>query len=217
MPRLLTMPCAVPRSHNPAAVPPTMMPKLPSTAPTIHHAIERPPTRNPTEKRMGEAWIPNEIPGMGSVATSDGIMPSTSRRIAQSPANAIDPKSLRPVDPPAVLASKVSAAAVPMGYSKSESSTNRLRMSAVHTRPNSVPASATASISCQDTSSAKPRIQIPGMVNARPPATMEPADMMTCVIFASLRLVWPSARKSTRAVIDVKMVGHGNAPILSAV
>ena len=58
---------------------------------------------------------------------------------------------------------------------------------------------------------------MPGTVNAMPPATMEPADMMTCVIFASFRLVRPIARSSTSAVMDVKMVGHGSAPILRAV
>ena len=55
---------------------------------------------------------------------------------------------------------------------------------------------------------------MPGMVKAKPPATMEPADMMTCVIFASLRLVLPTARNSTSAVMEVKMVGHGREPIL---
>ena len=41
--------------------------------------------------------------------------------------------------------------------------------------------------------------------------------MMTCVIFASLRDVLPTARSSTSAVMDVKMVGHGREPILRAV
>ena len=41
--------------------------------------------------------------------------------------------------------------------------------------------------------------------------------MMTCVIFASFRLVRPTARNSTSAVMDVKIVGHGSDPILSAV
>ena len=58
---------------------------------------------------------------------------------------------------------------------------------------------------------------MPGMVKARPPATIEPADMMICVTLASLRLRCPKARNSTSAVTEVKMVGQGSAPILSAV
>ena len=146
-----------------------------------------------------------------------GTMPSTSRATHQAPARPIEPNSARPVAPPARLACSVLAAAVPMGYSRSDSSTKRRRMRAVHTRPSSVPASAAASSSAGLTSSASPSIQIPGTVNAMPPATMDPADMMTWVIFASLRLVRPSARSSTRAVMEVKMVGHGRAPILRAV
>ena len=89
---------------------------------------------------------------------------------------------------------RVSAAAVPMGYSRSDSSTKRRRIAAVHTSPSSVPASATKSISTQLTSSARPSIQMPGMVKARPPATMEPADITICVTVASLRLRRPKAR-----------------------
>ena len=145
------------------------------------------------------------------------MSPSTSRATHHRPAAAMEPNSFLPVDPPARLASRVSAAAVPMGYSRSDSSTKWRWMRAVHTRPSSVPASATASISPQLTSSARPSIQMPGTVKARPPATMDPADMMTWVIFASLRLVLPTARSSTRAVMEVKMVGHGSEPILRAV
>ena len=104
-----------------------------------------------------------------------------------------------------------------MGYSRSDSSTKRLRIAAVHTRPSSAPASATASISTQLTLSARPSIQMPGMVKARPPATMEPADMTICVTFASLRLRCPNARSKNSATMDVKMVGHGRAPSLRAV
>ena len=87
----------------------------------------------------------------------------------------------------------------------------------MRTSPRSVPASATASISTQPTSSAIPSIHIPGMVNASPPATIEPADMMIWVMLASLRLDLPTARKRTSAVMEVKMVGQGSDPILSAV
>ena len=58
---------------------------------------------------------------------------------------------------------------------------------------------------------------MPGMVNARPPATMAPADMMVWVTFASLREREPSTRKKKREINAAKMMGHGKAPILSAV
>ena len=122
-----------------------------------------------------------------------------------------------PVPPREVVAASVSAAAVPMGYSRSLSATKRLRMRAVQTRPRSVPASATKSISAMLVWSARPSIQMPGMVKARPPATMEPADMTIWVMLASFRLLWPKARNSTRAVMEVKMVGQGREPILRAV
>ena len=126
-------------------------------------------------------------------------------------------KSRLPVPPRLVAAVRVSAAAVPMGYSRSDSSTKRRRMSAVATSPSSVPARATPSISPRLVPPSSPSIQMPGMVNARPPATMEPADMMIWVMFASFRLRWPKARSSTSAVMEVKMVGHGSEPILRAV
>ena len=161
--------------------------------------------------------MPNDTPGMGRASSMEGITPARSRSAHHSPAAAMDPNSFLPVAPSARLAMRVSAAAVPMGYSRSDSSTNLCLISAVHTRPSSVPARATASISTQPALSPMPSIQMPGMVKARPPATMEPADMMIWVTFASLRLVRPRARRSTRAVMEVKMVGHGSAPIFSAV
>ena len=54
IPRDLTMPCAVITSNRPAAVPPTMMPKLPSSAPANQNATGAKPTRKPTESSMGE-------------------------------------------------------------------------------------------------------------------------------------------------------------------
>ena len=60
--------------------------------------------------------------------------------------------------------------------------------------------------------SARPSIQMPGMVKARPPATMEPADMTIWVMLASFRLLWPKERSSTRAVMKVKMVGQAVTP-----
>ena len=161
--------------------------------------------------------MPKLTPGMGSCASSAGMRPSASRATHQRPAMPMEPKRRRPVTPPVWVAMRVSAAAVPMGYSRSDSSTKRRRIAAVHTRPSSVPASATKSISTQLTSSASPSIQMPGMVKARPPATMEPADITICVTLASLRLRRPKARNRNSATMEVKMVGHGSAPILRAV
>ena len=217
MPRLETMPWAVATSYSPSVVPPQMIPRLASTAPPNQKATAAPPTKKPMESIMGLLYRPKLTPGMGRVSNMAGITPSTSRATLHAPASAMEPKSLTPVAPPAWLARNVSAAATPMGYSRLDSSTRRLRMSAVHTRPSRVPASATSSISTQLTLSACPSIQMPGMVKARPPATMEPADMMICVTFASFRLLWPKARSSTSAVMEVKMVGQGRAPILRAV
>ncbi len=129
----------------------------------------------------------------------------------------MEPKRRLPVPPRSCVAVRVLAAAVPMGYSRSDSSTKRLRMSAHATRPSRVPASATPPIWSGLASASSPSIQMPGIVNARPPATMEPADMMIWVMLASFRLLRPNARSRTSAVMDVKMVGQGSAPILSAV
>ena len=217
MPRLDTMPCAADTFQSPSAVPPVTIPSQPTTAPNAHHAIERRPARNPTARRIGEFWMPSATPGSADDEISAGIRPKRSRATLHRPASAMDAKSRRPVSPPARLAIRVSAAAVPMGYGRSDCSIKRRRITEVHTSPKSVPASATASISPQLTSSARPKIQTPGMVKARPPATIEPADMMTWVIFASLRLVFPTARNSTSAVMEVKIVGQGRDPILRAV
>ena len=54
MPRLETMPWAVATSQRPAALPPVMMPKLPTSAPRNQNATAKPPTRKPTESICGE-------------------------------------------------------------------------------------------------------------------------------------------------------------------
>ena len=90
----------------------------------------------------------------------------------------------------------------------------------MHTRPITTPAMATANISPHETSPA-PSIQMPGMVNASPPATMAPADMMVCVTFASLRVAVPRLRsialRKKREMMAAKIIGQGRAPIFSAV
>ena len=48
------MPCAVTTSNRPAAVPPTMMPKLPSSAPANQNATGAKPTKKPMDSNMGE-------------------------------------------------------------------------------------------------------------------------------------------------------------------
>ena len=58
---------------------------------------------------------------------------------------------------------------------------------------------------------------MPGMVKARPPATMAPALITVCVTFASLRFVCPRAFRKNREMMAAKMMGQGSAPILRAV
>ena len=80
-----------------------------------------------------------------------------------------------------------------------------------------VPASATINMSSQLIWSAYPSIQAPGMVNARPPATMAPADMMVWVTLASLRLALPMSLRKNSEMTAAKTIGQGRAPILRAV
>ena len=54
IPKDLTIPCAVTISNRPAAVPPTMMPKLPSSAPANQNATGAKPTKKPMDSNMGE-------------------------------------------------------------------------------------------------------------------------------------------------------------------
>ena len=55
------------------------------------------------------------------------------------------------------------------------------------------------------------------MVNARPPATMAPADMMVWVTLASLRLALPMSFRKNSEMTAAKIIGQGRAPILRAV
>ena len=73
-------------------------------------------------------------------------------------------------------------------------------------------------ISVRLISSARPSIHAPGMVKARPPATMAPADMMVCVTFASLRVDEPreTAFRKTREMMAANTMGQGSAPMRSA-
>ena len=218
MPALDAMPWPVATSNNPSDDPPTMMPKLPISAPANQMHTAPTPTRNPTARSMGERYMPNATPGMAALPNSmAGITPNQSRSAQNTPARPIDPKSFLPVWPPASPAMSVCAAASPMGNSSAASSMKCLRIAAVHTSPRVTPASATMSICHQSTTGALLMIQIPGMVNARPPATIAPADMMVCVTFASLRLVLPSALRKNKEMIAAKMMGQGSAPILRAV
>ena len=80
-----------------------------------------------------------------------------------------------------------------------------------------VPASATIRSSHHVTLFSPVRIQIPGIVKAKPPATMEPADITVCVTFASFSVVLPSAFRKKSEMIAANTMGQGRAPILSAV
>ena len=218
IPRLDTMPCAAATSQSPAAVPPTTMPKLPMSTPAHHTATAPVPTRKPTARSMGERYTPNATPGRATLPNSrEGMAPNPSRSAVNRPASPMAPNSFLPVEPPESPATSVCAAAWPMGYSSSASSMKCRRSRAVHTRPSTTPASATASIWNQSISVACPSIQAPGMVKASPPATMAPADMTVCVTFASLRFVCPRAFRKNREMMAAKMMGQGSAPILRAV
>ncbi len=60
---------------------------------------------------------------------------------------------------------------------------------------------------------------MPGMVKARPPATMAPALITVCVTFASLRLALPCPRalRKNSEMMAANTMGQGSAPILRAV
>ena len=85
--------------------------------------------------------------------------------------------------------------------------------------PSTVPPRATASSCVQVVWSANPSIHAAGIVNARPPATMEPADMTVCVTLASLRSACPLLRalRKKSETMAANTIGQGRAPILSAV
>ena len=126
------------------------------------------------------------------------------------------PNSCAPTLPPLLPAYSVSAAAWPMGNSSSSSSMKRRRSSPHATRPSNTPASAMRIICVSETSPA-PSIQMPGMVKAKPPATMAPADMMVWVTFASFSERDFSARRKNSEIRAAKTIGQGRAPIFRAV
>ena len=103
-----------------------------------------------------------------------------------------------------------------MGNSNSSSSMKRRRSSPHATRPSSTPASAMRIICVSETSPA-PSIQMPGMVKARPPATIAPADIMVWVTFASFSERDFSARRKNSEMRAAKTIGQGRAPIFRAV
>ena len=161
--------------------------------------------------------MPKLTPGTGSWASMVGTTPRASRSTLYAPASPMDQNSLAPVLPPASVARSVSAAAVPVGNSSSSSTMKWRCMSAVHTRPSTVPHSATKNICTQPIWLASPSIHAPGSVNARPPATMAPADMMVWVTLASFRLALPRSLRKKSEMTAANTMGQGNAPSLSAV
>ncbi len=92
------------------------------------------------------------------------------------------------------------------------------RSSAVATMPSATPPSAMASSCPSEMSSAMPSIQAPGMVNARPPATMAPADMTVWVTLASLSVLRPrlTAFRKNSDTMAANTMGHGRAPMRRA-
>ncbi len=162
--------------------------------------------------------MPNVTPGIGSCASIRGSRPNPSRNSVYTPASPMAPNSFAPVPPPASPAFSVWAAACPMGYSSCTSSMKCRRSRIDPSSPKAEPDSANASICTSEISSASPSIQAPGTVNARPPATIAPDDMMVCVTLASLSVDVPRLMSLSRNndKMAANTIGHGSAPILSA-
>ena len=59
-------------------------------------------------------------------------------------------------------------------------------------------------------------IQRPGMVNARPPAIIEPALMAAWQTLASCRFLEPNARSASTLTMAAKAMGHGSMPMRRA-
>ena len=126
------------------------------------------------------------------------------------------PKRSLPSAPPVSdVALSVSAADTPMGYARRCSRMKYGWSIAQAASPRTVPASEAASTWTSDTS-APPSIHRPGMVKARPPATMDPALMAAWQTLASCRLWLPKRRSAPTLASAAKTIGQGSAPSRSA-
>ena len=59
-------------------------------------------------------------------------------------------------------------------------------------------------------------IHMPGIVNARPPDTMAPADIAVCVTLISFRLVFPMSLRENIDARATNTIGHGRELSLNA-
>ena len=108
-----------------------------------------------------------------------------SLRYVKIPAAAMDANKRITFFEPLSLTCNVSAAACPMAYGNSFVSMKYFRKRAVKISPRATPPSVTASSWGRLTCAPGSSIQMPGMVNAIPPATIAPADMAVCVTLIS--------------------------------
>ena len=60
------------------------------------------------------------------------------------------------------------------------------------------------------------RMKIPGIVNASPPATIEPADIAVCVTLISFGFVFPRIFSPNMDTSTTNMIGHGSDEAFSA-
>ena len=145
-----------------------------------------------------------------------GILPSPSLMAVNSAVTPSVVKRIFAFRPPSSPASRVSEAAIPIGKGNFLSSIKYFLTRAVKITPRIVPARVTINRVVKLTSACLSSIQIPGMVNASPPATMDPADIAVCVTLISFKFVFFIAFNIAMDITATKIVGHGRAPIRRA-
>ena len=80
---------------------------------------------------------------------------------------------------------------------------------AVKIRPKTTPPKVTTIKSVRLTSACGLSIQIPGIVKARPPATIAPADIAVCVTLISCKFVFPNSFRRNIETNTTNIIGHG--------
>ena len=145
-----------------------------------------------------------------------GIFMAQSRSQVKMPAPPMDVSSTMNFFLSLSPTSSVAAAACPIAYGSCCVSIKYLRNSAVKISPRMTPPSVTTSRAVILISASGWSIQIPGIVNASPPATIAPADMAVWVTLISCRFVFPSAFRENMDTRTTNMIGHGRELSFSA-
>ena len=207
-------------SNHPKLCPAIRIPKSPITAPRNHTPIATGPIMYPTATSIGESHMPPSEPKLIILLfhKTAGILPSQSLTNVNTAAAPILIKSIPAFLPPLSPTCRVCAAATPMGYviSASLSTTKYFLISAVNIRPRVTPANVIITNITGFTFASGSSIQIPGTVNASPPATIAPADMAVCVTLISFRLVLPHALRANIETSATNIIGQGNELNFSA-